>query len=111
MHSCRDGLRDLFYGIYQKDVDKCLDSLGQMGVLVGGDRTAIKRTAEFFLKQFDQRLAEQRAEREADPDTQNSFKPQRSKEEGKAKRKAVRTLQFLSLIRALRKLRCRTLAP
>lgn len=88
--SCRDGLRDLFYGVYQKDVDKCLDSLGQMGVLVGGDRTAIKRTAEFFLKQFDQRLAEQRAEREANPDSQKEFKPQRSKEESKAKRKAVR---------------------
>jgi hypothetical protein len=89
MHACRDGLRDLFYGVYQKDVDKCLDALGQMGVLVGGDRTSIKRTAEFFLKQFDERLAQQRAEREADPESQKSFKPQRSKEESKAKRKAV----------------------
>jgi predicted unusual protein kinase regulating ubiquinone biosynthesis (AarF/ABC1/UbiB family) len=87
----RDGLRDLFYGVYQRDSDKCLDALERMGVLVGGDRTSIKRTAEFFLKSFEDRLAEQRAEREADPDSQNSFKPQRSKEESQERRKAVCT--------------------
>lgn len=86
--------------MYQRDVDKCLDALGQMGVLVGGDRTAIKRTAEYFLKQFEQRLAEQRAERERDPDSQNSFKPKRSKEESKEKRKAVRISES-SVCRAL----------
>ena len=36
--------------MYQKDSDKCLDALETMGVLVGGDRTSVKRTADFFLE-------------------------------------------------------------
>lgn len=88
--ACREGLRELFYGVYQRDTDKCLDALETMGVLVGGDRTSIKRTAEFFLKSFEDRLAEQKKEREADPDSQNSFKPQRTKDDSKARRKQVR---------------------
>lgn len=94
---CRDGLRELFYGVYQRDSDKCLDALETMGVLVGGDRTSIKRTAEFFLKSFDDRLAEQRKEREEAPETQGSFKPKRSKEDSKAKRKEVRRCHSVSL--------------
>ena len=50
VYCCRDGLRELFYGVYQKDSNKCLDALETMGVLVGGDRTAVKRTADFFLE-------------------------------------------------------------
>lgn len=92
---CRDGLRELFYGVYQKDTDKCLDALETMGVLVGGDRTSIKRTAEFFLKSFDTRLAEQRKERQADPDSQKSFKAQRTKEDSKERRKQVRCVLCL----------------
>lgn len=62
-----------------------------MGVLVdGGDRTAIKRTAEFFLKSFGERLEEQRLERLANPNGQAEFKPQRDKDTSKAKRKEVR---------------------
>ena len=46
--------------MYEKDSDKCLDSLVAMGVLVpGGDRTAVRRTADFFLSQFTQRLEAQ----------------------------------------------------
>lgn len=49
----RSGLLELFYGVYQKDPDRCIDALITMGVLVpGGDRMAIRRTAEFFLKNF-----------------------------------------------------------
>ena len=49
----RSGLLELFYGVYQKDPDRCLDALITMGVLVpGGDRLAIRRTAEFFLNNF-----------------------------------------------------------
>lgn len=49
----RSGLLELFYGVYQKDPDRCLDALVAMGVLVpGGDRTAVRRTAEFFLTSF-----------------------------------------------------------
>lgn len=49
----RGGLLELFYGVYQKDPDRCLDALVTMGVLVpGGDRLAIRRTAEFFLNNF-----------------------------------------------------------
>lgn len=36
---------------------RCIDALVTMGVLVpGGDRTAVRRTAEFFLKNFEVRL-------------------------------------------------------
>jgi hypothetical protein len=50
----RAGLLELFYGVYQKDPDRCIDALVQMGVLVpGGDRVAIRRTAVFFLKSFE----------------------------------------------------------
>ena len=46
----KGGLLDLFYGVYQKDPDRCLDALAVMGVYVQqGDRTAVRRTAEFFL--------------------------------------------------------------
>jgi predicted unusual protein kinase regulating ubiquinone biosynthesis (AarF/ABC1/UbiB family) len=86
---CRAGLRELFYGVYERDSDKCLDALETMGVLVGGDRTSVRRTADFFLNSFEERLAQQRAERESNPDSQNTFKSQRSKEDSKAKRKEV----------------------
>lgn len=37
-----------------------------MGVLVAtGDKLAVKRTAEFFLKSFQERLEEQKKERQA----------------------------------------------
>ena len=36
------------------DCYRCIDALVVMGVLVpGGDRTAVRRTAEFFLKNFE----------------------------------------------------------
>lgn len=44
MHSCTE----LVWGY------RCIDALVTMGVLVpGGDRTAVRRTAEFFLKNFE----------------------------------------------------------
>lgn len=91
----RGGLVDLFYSVYQKNIDGCLDALVQMGVLVpGGDRTAIKRTGEFFLKSFEERLEEQRKQRKAnEAEYSSSFKPQSSKEE-----KAQRRKQILSAI-------------
>ena len=47
------GLLELFYGVYNKDADRCLEALQAMGVyLPSGDRTAVRRTAEFFLKGF-----------------------------------------------------------
>ncbi len=40
-------------GVYNRDPDRCLDALTTMGVYVNtGDRTAVRRTAEFFLKGF-----------------------------------------------------------
>eukprot|EP01025_Chloroclados_australasicus_P030844 TRINITY_DN31030_c0_g2_i1.p1 TRINITY_DN31030_c0_g2~~TRINITY_DN31030_c0_g2_i1.p1 ORF type:complete len:772 (-),score=97.13 TRINITY_DN31030_c0_g2_i1:306-2621(-) len=84
------GLLDLFYGVYQKDPDRCLDALVDMGVLVpGSDRMAIRRTAEFFLNSFQERLVQQRQEKESNPDSQSSFKPQRTKDEAKARRKQI----------------------
>lgn len=48
------GLFDLFYGVYQRNVDKCIEAVMAMGVLVpGGDMMAIRRTGEYFLTQFE----------------------------------------------------------
>lgn len=55
------GLLELFYGVYEKDPDRCLDALVDMGVLVpSADRQAVRRTAEFFLTSFQDRLKAQR---------------------------------------------------
>ena len=90
----RSGLLELFYGVYQKDPDRCIDALVTMGVLVpGGDRVAVRRTAQFFLDQFQERLDAQRAEAAADPKKyRESFKAELSKEDKKAKRKQASTV-------------------
>lgn len=55
------GLLELFYGVYEKDPDRCLDALVDMGVLVpSADRQAVRRTAEFFLSSFQDRLKAQK---------------------------------------------------
>lgn len=49
----RSGLLELFYGVYEKDPDRCIEALIRMGVLVPTtDRTAVRRTAVFFLNNF-----------------------------------------------------------
>ncbi|XP_043719610.1 protein ACTIVITY OF BC1 COMPLEX KINASE 8, chloroplastic-like [Telopea speciosissima] len=59
----------------------------QMGVLVPtGDMTAARRTAQFFLNSFEERLAEQRKEREM-ATTELGFKKSSSKEERTEKKK------------------------
>ncbi|XP_052190132.1 protein ACTIVITY OF BC1 COMPLEX KINASE 8, chloroplastic isoform X1 [Diospyros lotus] len=61
----REGLLETFYGVYEKDPDKVLQAMIRMGVLVPtGDMTAVRRTAQFFLNSFEERLAAQRKERE-----------------------------------------------
>lgn len=51
----RGGLLALFYAIYERDANRCLDALVTMGVLVpGGDLTAVRRTAQFFLNSFEE---------------------------------------------------------
>ena len=76
---------------------RCLDALVTMGVLIpGNDMTAVRRTAAFFLTNFRERLAQQRAEAAANPQYGDSFKGELSKEEKQAKRK-----QILSSIGAL----------
>ena len=87
----KGGLRGLFYSVYEDDVDKALDSLVAMGILVpSADRTAVRRTGRFFLKSFRQRLMNQRKQaEESGEEYANSFKPQRTKEEKQAKRKEI----------------------
>ena len=87
----KEGLVELFYGVYKKDIEKCVEALMEMGVLVkGGDMTAIRRTGEFFLTSFEERLQQQRDERESNPESYaKSFKPQRTKDESKAMRKKI----------------------
>ncbi|KAG8071173.1 hypothetical protein GUJ93_ZPchr0006g42131 [Zizania palustris] len=49
----REGLLEAFYGIYERDPDRVLQSMVQMGVLVPtGDMTAVRRTAQFFLAKY-----------------------------------------------------------
>lgn len=83
----REGLLETFYGVYEKDSDKVLQAMVQMGVLVPtGDTTAVRRTAQFFLNSFEERLVAQRKEREMT--TQElGFKKPLSKEEKIEKKK------------------------
>jgi hypothetical protein len=55
--SVRTGLSKLFYSIYARNADAALQALVLMGVLVpGGDQTSVKRTAQFFINSFYERL-------------------------------------------------------
>ncbi|KAI3996310.1 hypothetical protein MKX01_026778 [Papaver californicum] len=86
----REGLLEAFYGVYEKDPDRVLQSMVQMGVLVPtGDLTAVRRTAQFFLNTFEERLAAQRKEKEefAAAEAVVGFKKPLSKEEKIAKKK------------------------
>ncbi|KAL2339447.1 hypothetical protein Fmac_007387 [Flemingia macrophylla] len=83
----REGLLEAFYGVYEKNPDKVLQAMIQMGVLVPtGDMTAVRRTAQFFLNSFEERLAAQRLERE-EATTELGFKKPLSKEEKIKKKK------------------------
>ncbi|XP_062007087.1 protein ACTIVITY OF BC1 COMPLEX KINASE 8, chloroplastic [Rosa rugosa] len=83
----REGLLETFYGVYEKDPDKVLQAMIQMGVLVPtGDMTAVRRTAQFFLRSFEERLAAQRKEREM-ATKELGFKKPLSKEERIMKKK------------------------
>ncbi|KAI7755551.1 hypothetical protein M8C21_014092 [Ambrosia artemisiifolia] len=83
----REGLLEVFYGVYEKDPNKVLQAMVQMGVLVPtGDMTAVRRTALFFLNSFEERLVAQRKEREL-ATAELGFKKQLSKEEKIEKKK------------------------
>ncbi|CAM8883910.1 unnamed protein product [Rhodiola kirilowii] len=83
----REGLLETFYGVYEKDPDKVLQAMIQMGVLVPtGDMTAVRRTALFFLNSFEERLAQQRKERELE-NAELGFKKPLSREERIEKKK------------------------
>ncbi|XP_059624362.1 protein ACTIVITY OF BC1 COMPLEX KINASE 8, chloroplastic [Cornus florida] len=83
----RGGLLETFYGVYEKDPDRVLQAMIQMGVLVPtGDMTAVRRTAQFFLNSFEERLAAQRKEREM-ATAELGFKKPLSKDERIEKKK------------------------
>ncbi|CAN6278961.1 unnamed protein product [Urochloa humidicola] len=83
----REGLLEVFYGVYEKDPDKVLKAMVQMGVLVPtGDMTAVRRTAQFFLNSFQERLVAQRKEREM-ATAELGFKKQLTKDEKIEKKK------------------------
>merc|ERR1719424_849179 len=87
----RSGFLDLFYAVFEKNSDSAVKALGKMGVLVdGGDMTAVKRTADFFLGSFDNRVEDQQKSRtENKEDYEAEFKPKRTKEEKKERRKQI----------------------
>ncbi|XP_076942977.1 protein ACTIVITY OF BC1 COMPLEX KINASE 8, chloroplastic-like [Bidens hawaiensis] len=83
----REGLLEVFYGVYEKDPNKVIQAMVQMGVLVPtGDMTAVRRTAQFFLNSFEERLAAQRREREL-ATAELGFKKPLTKEEKLEKKK------------------------
>eukprot|EP00252_Welwitschia_mirabilis_P014935 TRINITY_DN33009_c0_g1_i1.p1 TRINITY_DN33009_c0_g1~~TRINITY_DN33009_c0_g1_i1.p1 ORF type:complete len:742 (+),score=153.69 TRINITY_DN33009_c0_g1_i1:143-2368(+) len=83
----REGLLEAFYGVYEKDPNKVLQAMMQMGVLVpSSDMTAVRRTAQFFLNSFEERLAAQKREREASK-VEPGFKKPLSKKEKVEKKK------------------------
>ncbi|KAL5053393.1 hypothetical protein RYX36_034075 [Vicia faba] len=83
----REGLLEAFYGVYEKSPDKVLEAMIQMGVLVPtGDMTAVRRTAQFFLTSFEERLAAQRREKELEA-AEVGFNKPLSKEEKVMKKK------------------------
>merc|ERR1719424_1389040 len=87
----RSGFLDLFYAVFEKNSDSAVKALGKMGVLVdGGDLTAVKRTADFFLGSFEQRVETQETQRAVNKDEyEGEFKPKRTKEEKKERRKQI----------------------
>mmetsp|Transcript_28522 Transcript_28522/g.80465 ORF Transcript_28522/g.80465 Transcript_28522/m.80465 type:complete len:788 (-) Transcript_28522:52-2415(-) len=87
----RGGLVELFYGIYGRNVERALQALITMGVLIpGGDPTSLKRTAGFFINAFGDRLNEQKEERmKLGSAYETTFKEQRTKEESKERRKQI----------------------
>ena len=88
----RAGFLDLFYAIFEKNSDSAVKALSKMGVLVdtGSDLTAVKRTADFFLGSFDERVENQERQREENKEEYEAeFKKQRTKEEKKARRKQI----------------------
>ena len=88
----RGGFLELFYAVFEKNSDNAVKALSKMGVLVetGGDLTAVKRTADFFLGSFDERVDKQEKAREENKDEYEAdFKKQRTKEEKKARRKQI----------------------
>ncbi|KAL0395598.1 UNVERIFIED_CONTAM: protein ACTIVITY OF BC1 COMPLEX kinase, chloroplastic [Sesamum calycinum] len=83
----REGLLEVFYGVHEKDAEKVLQAMVRMGVLVPtGDMTAVRRTAQFFLNSFEERLAAQRREREV-ATAELGFKKPLTKEEKIEKKK------------------------
>merc|ERR1719424_674446 len=88
----RGGFLDLFYAVFEKNSDNAVKALSKMGVLVdtGGDLTAVKRTADFFLGSFEQRVETQETQRAVNKDEyEGEFKKKRTKEEKKARRKQI----------------------
>lgn len=54
VHLNKEGGKKYVNVIHAVQACRCIDALVTMGVLVpGGDRTAVRRTAEFFLKNFE----------------------------------------------------------
>jgi len=87
----RDGLLKLFYSVYERNSEKALDALIQMGVLVPtGDMVAVKRTAQFFLNSFYERLEVQKSQKDTQGEEYNKeFKKSRTKEDKKERRKQI----------------------
>mmetsp|Transcript_12079 Transcript_12079/g.19500 ORF Transcript_12079/g.19500 Transcript_12079/m.19500 type:complete len:773 (+) Transcript_12079:127-2445(+) len=88
----RGGFLDLFYAVFEKNADNAVKALSKMGVLVetGGDLTAVKRTAEFFLGSFENRVEDQESKRTGNKEEYEAeFKGKRTKEEKAARRKQI----------------------
>ncbi|KAL0302710.1 UNVERIFIED_CONTAM: protein ACTIVITY OF BC1 COMPLEX kinase, chloroplastic [Sesamum angustifolium] len=80
----REGLLEVFYGVHEKDAEKVLQAMVQMGVLVPtGDMTAVRRTSQFFLN----RAPRSTKKREKVATAELGFKKPLTKEEKIEKKK------------------------
>jgi len=86
----REGLREAFYGVYEKDPNKVLQAMIQMGVLVPtGNMIVVRRTAQPFCNSFEKRQAAQRREREATTTELGFEKPLSKKKENNKKKQCL----------------------
>ncbi|KAL0282363.1 UNVERIFIED_CONTAM: protein ACTIVITY OF BC1 COMPLEX kinase, chloroplastic [Sesamum angustifolium] len=82
----REGLLEVFYGVHEKDAEKVLQAMVQMGVLVPtGDMTAVRRTSQFFLNRAPRSTKKEREVATAEL----GFKKPLTKEEKIEKRNSI----------------------
>ena len=94
----QEGLLEALYGVYEKDPNKVLQPMIQMGVLVStGNMTVVRRTTQSFLNSFEECQAAQSCEREAATTKLGCEKPLSKEKKVKKPRLATIGEELLSI--------------